>query len=442
MSGPVSGIISPGIDRRDIDNPGIETLGAPESLALGGAGPAPVSPGFMALYTVAQVGAFICFVPLLQILLPLRAASVDHAHAATLLSIVALSGAIAASLSNIIFGALSDRTRSARGRRRPWLFAGLAATLASYALIWSASTPWRLFAGVIVFQSAFNALFSPLTAVLADDVPNRQKGLLSALLGLGYPLGSLAGAMAVGAFVMPDGARYAVLATLVALCILPFTWQLRGAAVPTGIPVHSKIKHPRLPGMHAPDFARAWIGRLLVITAVSTIQGYMLFFLQSRAAALGAFPTRPEAAFAQLAAIVTVCNIACGLLSGWLSDRTGRRTPLVVTGGTCVAAGIACIALAPSWHTIQAATVLYGCGAGVFSAVDLALMLQLLPSLQHAGRDLGIVNLSNTLPQIIAPLLALHVLHGAAPDYPQLFLLAAAAAMLGALCVCGIKTAR
>jgi len=430
VNGPVSGI-----GRPDFDRPG----GPPSP---GAAGQVLVSPGFMARYTMAQIGAFISFVPLLQILLPLRVASVDHAHAATLLSIVALSGAIAASLSNILFGALSDRTRSARGRRRPWLFAGLAATLSSYALIWSANTPWRLLAGVIVFQFAFNALFSPLAAIMADDVPNQQKGFLSALLGLGYPLGSLAGAIAVGALVMSDAARYMVLSTLVTLCVLPFAWQLRGVVLPAFIPPRSSAGHLHLQSMRAPDFARAWIGRLLVITAVSTIQGYMLLFLQSRATALGAFPARPEAAFAQLAAIVTASNIICGLLGGWVSDRTGRRTPLVVAGGTCIAAGIACLSLAPSWHTLQAATVIYGCGAGAFSAVDLALMLQLLPSWQHAGRDLGIVNLSNTLPQIIAPLVALQVLHGAAPDYPLFFLLAAAAALLGALCVCGIKTAR
>ena len=41
-----------------------------------------------------------------------------------------------------------------------------------------------------------------------------------------------------------------------------------------------------------------------------------------------------------------------------------------------------------------------------FSAVDIALVTQVLPSQRHAGKDLGVINLANTLPQALAPALA------------------------------------
>ena len=51
----------------------------------------------MARYTVAQIGAFIAFLPLLQVLLPVRAAAIDPLHGTALLSHVALVGALVAS---------------------------------------------------------------------------------------------------------------------------------------------------------------------------------------------------------------------------------------------------------------------------------------------------------------------------------------------------------
>jgi MFS family permease len=420
-------------------------MSVPERYAIGEVAAAAqeqrVGSGFIALFTVAQVGAFISFVPLLQMLVPLQAVAIDPARGALVLSRVMLWGAVAASVANIMFGALSDRTHTLRGRRRPWLFGGLAGILCTYALIWRADTPASLLFGVVAFQIAFNAMFAPLGAVLADDVPDRQRGVMSALLGLGYPLGNLVGAVTVGVLVTDRSARFVVLGVLVTASIAPFAWRLGASAMPhRHTPIVRRAALPTGPG-RAGDFALALAGRFLVVTAFNLVQGYMLVYLQRLSQRTNIVPGRPEAALAQLAAIATACNISCALVGGWLSDRVGRRRPFVFAGGACMAGGIACIALAHSWAGLQSATILYGGGAGLYYAVDMALIVQVLPSLQSAGRNLGIVNLSNTVPQVIAPLLALHMLGGSAPDYFAMFLFGALAALLGAVCVLGIKTA-
>ncbi len=403
-----------------------------------GCGQKPVSRSFIILYMIAQVGAFVAFVPLLQVLLPLRAASIDPLHGTVLLSRVALVGAIVASLSNIVFGVLSDRTRSARGRRRPWLLGGLAATLASYILVWSAATPGRLLVAIIVFQIVFNAMFAPLGAVLADSVPERQHGLMSALLGLGYPLGSVVGLAAIGAWRMEDTARYAVVAALVLLCVLPFAWRLRGGndAQPSRMPVAAIPQSDA--GMPAKDFVLVWISRLSVMTAICIIQGYLLTFLHARSVSHLPASLRPEAAIAQMTAIATACNVGCGLLCGGLSDRLGHRKLFVAAGGVLLAAGMACLALAPGWIGLRVAAILYGTGTGLYSTIDLALMIQILPSTRRAGQFLGIMNLSNTVAQIAAPLLALQALAGAMPNFRALFLLAGGASLIGAACITGV----
>ena len=144
----------------------------------------PVGPGFIATLALAYVGAFIAFVPLLSLLVPLQAQALAPMDKIGLLSLVTLLGAVVASAANLAVGWASDRTRHRLGRRRPWIAAGLIGVMLAYFLIATASGPASLVAGVVVFQLAFNMLFAPLTAILADRVPDRQKGRVAAFLGL------------------------------------------------------------------------------------------------------------------------------------------------------------------------------------------------------------------------------------------------------------------
>jgi MFS family permease len=183
------------------------------------------------------------------------------------------------------------------------------------------------------------------------------------------------------------------------------------------------------------DFSYVLVSRVLIMTAFSLVQGYLLLYLQQLASSGAIVSVRPEAAFAELAAIATSANVVCALIGGAASDRARRRSWFVLVAGLMMAIGIVMLSLAGSWRGLQAGSLVYGCGAGLFYAVDLALIVQVLPSLQNAGKDLGIVNLSNTLPQAIAPLMALALLGATDLSFRALFLCGATTALLGALCV-------
>ncbi len=62
----------------------------------------------------------------------------------------------------------------------------------------------------------------------------------------------------------------------------------------------------------------------------------------------------------------------------------------------------------------------------------MALAAEILPQKRHAGRDLAVLNLGNTLPQMLAPMLAL-MLAASPTGYSTLFLISAAAAGCGGL---------
>jgi MFS family permease len=301
-----------------------------------------------------------------------------------------------------------------------------------------APTPAGLLWSVILFQVAFNAMFAPLGAVLADKVPAYQRGLVSSLLGLGYPLGNLIGTQTIGGLIVNQNARFGVLAILVAICIIPFACVLR-PSVPVGDKGLAWREALLMNPFRHRDFSYALASRVLIVTAFSLVQGYLLLYLQQlkTTGVIGA--TRPEAAFAELAAIATGANVVCALIGGAASDRAGRRGWFVLAAGSIMAIGIIILAGAESWRGLQAGSLVYGCGAGLFYAVDLALIVQVLPSLQNAGKDLGIVNLSNTLPQAMAPLIALALLGETGLSFRALFLCGASTALLGAVSILRVR---
>ena len=77
--------------------------------------------------------------------------------------------------------------------------------------------------------------------------------------------------------------------------------------------------------------------------------------------------------------------------------------------------------------------VVLGIGFGAYTAVDFALITEVLPEAADRAKDLGVINIANALPQVLAPVLAAAVL-GLGLGYPGLYLLAAAVerARLGA----------
>ncbi|KAK0331574.1 hypothetical protein LTR94_028382, partial [Friedmanniomyces endolithicus] len=87
---------------------------------------------FLSAYVLLVVCAFTALTPVLQIIVPLHAGQIDPAAKTQVLSQAVFWGAVTAAVSNIVIGALSDRTRSRFGKRSPWLAAGGVMIAVSY----------------------------------------------------------------------------------------------------------------------------------------------------------------------------------------------------------------------------------------------------------------------------------------------------------------------
>lgn len=408
--------------------------------------PAPatrVAPRFIAVLTLAYVGAFVAFVPLLSLLTPMQAEALAPADKIGLLSLVSLWGAVTASLTNLAAGWASDRTRARFGRRRPWILCGLVGVLLAYGLIAKASTPAGLLAGVMAFQFAFNLLFAPLHAIFADLVPHDQKGQVAAFIGVAAPVGAASGVL-IAAPILPDIlTRLVVLSLLVAACILPllFIWK----EAPTPVRLRKKavaIASSQAKGWNL-DFGFVWASRFCFQISASVVSAFMLFYLADHARYAEQFPgATVESGLARLIAFSTFLTLLAGFVGGLISDRFGRRKPFILLAAALLAGGLLIFAFYPQWPGPLLGYVFYGVGFGLYTTVDTALVAQILPSRRHTARDLGVMNLTNTLPAILAPALAIAALGPDRSDWPMLMIACAGVALLGGLAVAGVRMAR
>jgi MFS family permease len=196
--------------------------------------------------------------------------------------------------------------------------------------------------------------------------------------------------------------------------------------------------------LRAPSFGWAWWSRLLLFLGVAAIQAYQAFYL---IIVLHFAPDQVAGAVFVSTLVLTVAALVFAPIAGKVSDRLGRRKPFVVAAAVVFAVGLALASFAQSFPAFLVAIGIVGLGQGVYMAVDIALVTQVLPDPANPAKDLGIMNLASTLPATLVPAVAPVVLAiGASATTPQnftaLFLFGAIAAVIGAVCILPIRGVR
>ncbi|WP_437773414.1 MFS transporter [Arthrobacter sp. KNU40] len=128
---------------------------------------------------------------------------------------------------------------------------------------------------------------------------------------------------------------------------------------------------------------------------------------------------------------------------GYVSDRTGRRKIFVALATLIVAIGFPIIAFAPDLGTFHVGVAVVGLGIGIHMSVDLALVTDVLPNDADSGKDLGVFNIANELPQSVAPAFAaLLFAVSAGENFTALYIWAAGFAVFGAIAVKFVRGSR
>lgn len=387
---------------------------------------------------LVNVGINAAFFGPINVFIGQQAIGIDEGNKEAILSLVTGCGAAVSLVANPLFGALSDRTTSRFGRRSPWVLAGaILATAALLALSGATAVALMVLFWCLV-QLGANAAYAAITAAVPDRVPVLQRGGVGGLAAMGQTVGILLGAV-FGAVVSGNYmVGYALCAGALIVSILPYLFHRNDPQLPKAEQAPFRlgefVRSFWISPVRHPDFAWAWLTRFLVNVCNQMTIVYLLFFLRDVLK-----HDNPALGVLTLTGIYAVMVMITAVVAGPWSDRLGRRKPFVIGSSAIIAAAGLTMAFFPVWTGALVGAGILGVGFGAYLAVDFALLTQVLPLAADRGKDMGIINVANSLPQVFAPVLAfLAVTYFG--GYLTLFITAAVIGLLGAVFVVKIKS--
>jgi MFS family permease len=379
------------------------------------------------------------------ILLPQQIENLDRAHKVTALGVVAGVSAAVALIFNPIGGSLSDRTRSRFGRRAPWLITAPVGLLAALAFLGQAATVVLVLVGWCLAQAVANLYQAPLTAIIPDRVPTARRGAASAVVGVASVVGGVAGVGIASQFTGHLLLGYVILGLLLAVTAVLFvtaTADQPSAHLPR--PERDQRSPDRrladfMSALRHRDFALVFASRAASILGYFLVVGYELYVLTNYIRPPAGM--KPAQGVTVLAAISAVGALLAAGISGPLSDRLNRRKPFVFASSAVAGAGCILPVLSPTFSTVEIFAAFAGVAFGTYLSVDAALVTLVLPRSEDAARDLGVLNIANAGPQVLAPLLALLIINHLG-GYPTLFIAGGCCGIVGAVAVMGVRSVR
>jgi len=398
---------------------------------------------WIAAFAVAWLGVWMAQLAPIQKLLPDQVQAelhttywVDNVIAFGVIS--GISG-VCAIVAYPLTGALSDRTTSRFGRRRPWIAAGTVVFAVSLLLLGLQTNV----VGMGVFWSlaltGFCILTAALTATISDQVPVDQRGYVSGWISAPQAIGIILGVALVTYVFAGALLGYTAMAVLLVLLVLPFLF-LPDAVLPRELRERMSwrgvVEGLWISPRRHPDFGWTLLSRVLVNFGNAFGTSLLLYFLE-----FGLRDPNADDDLLILILVYMVFVIVASLVLGRLSDRLGRRKAFVFASSAVQGVAALLLAFVPELSVAVVAAALLGLGYGCFLSVDQALATQVLPDPESRGKDLGIMNIALAVPQAVAPLFGAMIV-AALGGFAGLFVLSALFAFAGALAVARVKAVR
>lgn len=323
------------------------------------------------------------------VLLPMHYKTIPGVNADALVGIVNAFTAVASLVANLMFGNFSDRSRSRFGRRTPWILFG--AVLGGVTLFLTGTTHNAVLLTIFYCACMFglNCMIAPMVAILSDRVPSKIRGTM---LGALFIENLIPGFAVAGVLMFLGG--------VVAVIIIPkeqsadFLPKDEGSAKD----ILSSFRPPKFSTAH--DFYKAFAGRFCMLMAYQMINVYQLYIIQNY---IGQSVKESAVTVSVVSMIMMVMSLVGSFISGPVSDLIGRRKVPVVVASVLFAVGIAMPWIFKSTMGMYLFAGIAGLGYAVYSAVDQALLVDVLPNKEEAGKDLGILNMATTLGQMCGP---------------------------------------
>ncbi|MFD0856346.1 MFS transporter [Actinomadura adrarensis] len=424
-----------------------------------------MSRGFIVLYILALLGTYLAVMTPLLVSLAVHLEHIDPARKETNLGLVIGVGTFVNIAVGPIIGRLSDLTACRWGRRRPWMVAGMPVLIVGILVIAGAGSAGMVLAGYAISQIGISCIMTSLLAILPDQVPEEQRGMVSGFVGFTAQIAGVLGFQAANALDASPYLMFGVPAALCCVLVLTAVFVLpdplpdtaldavpdsAADTVPPPVAVRGRRRSVDLPAIlrtfvfdprRHPDLGWTWAGRFLMQFSLMFLSTYQLYFLTDHLD----YELEDVTGLLAISGGVGLLMTAGGaVLSGLLSDRLGRRKVFVYAAGALFMVGFLLVASAPSFLQVFLGSQFILLGAGVFGAVDLAIVTDVIPDRDtEAARYMSIFGIASALPQSVAPAVAPAILAmGGGQNYPLLFTVGAVIAVVAGLTVRPIRGVR
>jgi MFS family permease len=335
----------------------------------------------------------------------------------TVMGILGFVGLLVAMAVQPIVGVFSDRAKTKLGRRLPFIIGGAVLIAASLFLLVAAPTLWVLLLGVILIQFSSNILQGPWQALIPDLVPESQRGMASSLKGVMDIIALVVGGMVAGKILSAGLDKWgeagvyfaAAVPTVVFFVFVIFTaiWAREDPnVVNTNQSVETKTVGEALRGAFYVNFRENRIfgwwfaNRILFWGSFIAINTFLINYMVD---VIGMEQKAAQDFYGNLKMILGLFLIALALLSGWLSDKFGRK-PIMLASGFVSFAGALLLLFVRDQTLITVAGAIIGMGIGAFITVSWALATEIVPS-NESARYLGIANIATCIGSGVARLL-------------------------------------
>jgi MFS family permease len=361
--------------------------------------------------TLASVGLWAGFFGPISVLLAQQAEEISASDKKEILAVVLGLGAFTSVVCNPVFGAFSDRTTLRVGRRLPWVVGGAVGGALSLLLLSVAHNVVVMAIAWCGVQATLNAMLAAVTATVPDQVPVGTRGRIGGVLAIAQTIG-VVGGTGIASLTGSIATGYVVTAAVLVVLTLPYCFGSRDLALtpeeqPPPFDWGAFLRSFWISPRAHPDFAWAWLTRFLVNLGNALGLLYLLYYMQD---VLGFSKDQAADRVFLLTGIYGGVLLATAVTFGIWSDRTGKRKVFVIWSGVVGAVAALLLAAGQTWPTTIVAAVLMGVGYGIYTSVDFALITQVLPGAEDRAKDLGVINIANALPQVVAPGLAAVIL--------------------------------
>lgn len=364
---------------------------------------------------------------LLAIVLPSMVAKLlGDANKDINLALVVAWGTIIAVVVNPLVGAISDYATFRMGRRRPFMIIGtifnvLVLVLFAFAPSWFSTTDLLLVFILlfILLQITNNVANAPWGAIIADNVPQNQRGVTAGFNGLFTLLGTAVGALVAGLIVNKNDSlpvyRNEIVQIFLLIAVVQIVFVVYTILTVKETPLRSAAKFELTPVLKRflfnparyPDLSWVLLARFLLMMGIWAVFYFLQYYFDDVLGGPGVKTILFGSPFsgeqfngALFEPLLLLAALPTSIIAGWVSDHYGRKGLVYLSGAV-----MSVVCLIFIWFPTQSlallAGVFFGIGYGAYSSVDWALTCDVLPPTDEAGKFLGIWTAMGIIPQVV-----------------------------------------